>query len=121
MCGTKKASCKNKDSGSVGEPGTQNINAGRSAFERHQIAMEKSRQEISEFIGTIGEEQKNKILLELLSNEVCSMQKIWLSLVVLFPHIPLPSHHGALVVFADQCQVRKRTNVVEKSSVSHHM
>ena len=46
-CGTKKASCKNKEPGSGGEAGAQNINVGRSAFERHQIAMEKSRQEIS--------------------------------------------------------------------------
>ena len=47
MCGTKKAGCKNRESGSVGDAGTQNIDAGRSAFERHQIPMVKSRQEIS--------------------------------------------------------------------------
>ena len=46
-CGTKKASGKNKECGSSGEAGIQNANAGRSAFERHQIATEKSKQEIS--------------------------------------------------------------------------
>ena len=45
-CGTKKASCKNKERSS-GEADPQNTDAGRNAFERHQIAMEKAKQPIS--------------------------------------------------------------------------
>ena len=45
-CGTKKASCKNKECSS-GEADPQNTDAGRNAFERHQIAMEKAKQQIS--------------------------------------------------------------------------
>ena len=45
-CGTKKASCKNKERSS-GEVDPQNTDAGRNAFERHQITMEKAKQQIS--------------------------------------------------------------------------
>lgn len=56
-----------------------------------------------------------------MAKEAYSMLKIWWSLVVLSPPIHLQSHHGALAVFAVPCQVRKRTNAVERSGVSHHM
>ena len=49
-----------------------------------------------------------------MAKEAYSMLKIWWSLVVLSRPIHLQSHHGALVVFAIPCQVRKRTNAVQK-------
>ena len=42
----KKASCKNKERSSD-EADPQNTDAGQNAFERHQIAMEKAKQQIS--------------------------------------------------------------------------
>ena len=93
-CGTKKASCKNKERSS-GEADPQNTDAGLNAFQRHQIAMEKAKQQISVSVFSIiyttllfilskqtclkiskdllhhnvtNEEQKDRVLLELLSN-----------------------------------------------------
>jgi hypothetical protein len=42
-CGTKKALCKNK----IAEQATSDTNAGRNAFERHRIAVEEARQQIT--------------------------------------------------------------------------
>ncbi|CAB3998240.1 Hypothetical predicted protein [Paramuricea clavata] len=63
-CGTKKALCKNK----IAEQATSDTNAGRNAFERHRIAVEEARQQITDFITNLNGEQKDKILLEILSN-----------------------------------------------------
>ena len=44
-CGTAKADCKNKPSAATGE--ASNTNAGRNAFERHEIAVTEAKQEIT--------------------------------------------------------------------------
>ncbi|CAB3976680.1 Hypothetical predicted protein [Paramuricea clavata] len=64
-CGTKKTSCKNRIC--VATTSEAN-NAGRNTFEHHQLALEEARQQITKFLGTLNEGQKDSILLELLTN-----------------------------------------------------
>ena len=76
-----------------------------------------------EFIGTLTVDQKDKVLLELLSNGKGSLD--YAKNIVEFggvtPIIPRQSHPGAHVEYVDPCQQRKKTSVVEKSGVSHHL
>ncbi|CAB3985336.1 Hypothetical predicted protein [Paramuricea clavata] len=64
-CGTKKASCKNK--AQVGSS-THDPSTGLNAFERHALAAEEAKREITEFIATLDITQKNALLVDILSN-----------------------------------------------------
>ena len=76
-----------------------------------------------EFISSLTAEQKDNVLVELLSNGKGSLDyaKNLVGFGGIPPVAPETSLLGVFVVYVSQWQLRKKISVVENSDVSHHL